>query len=71
MFIMNQMKFSLQKLFHFIMIICFIFLLPACKNDKNGKNYSGEVSNDTTSQAANDALFKKYNLDKIKLPAGI
>jgi glucose/arabinose dehydrogenase len=63
-FIMKPFKLS----FHLILIVC-IFLLPSCKNDKNAKNNLGEVSNDTTSQA-NDALFKKYNLDKIKLPEG-
>lgn len=67
---MKPVKFSSQKLFHSVMIVCFILLLPACKNDKNGKNNSGEVSNDTTSQQVNDALFKKYKLDKIKLPEG-
>lgn len=65
---MHILKPSLKISFHFFSIFCLLFLLQSCESG-NDKNISSNTFPDSA-QVNNDALFQKYNLDKIKLPAG-
>ena len=65
---MNKLYNSVKRFSCFFVIIIFSFSFNSCKNG-NEKHNLGLVSTDSA-QGNNDALFKKYNLDKIKLPAG-
>jgi glucose/arabinose dehydrogenase len=56
------------KVTFFILVFGFIFSFEGCKN-QNGKQENLQ-SKDSTANSENDALFKKYKLDQIKLPAG-
>jgi glucose/arabinose dehydrogenase len=67
---MNCQKFSKNKLFYFFTLSIFILLLHSCKSGKNNKSTSGNVLNGSVTQQGNEALFKKYKLDNIKLPPG-
>ena len=58
--------FSAKKLLVLVFAFLFFFLINACNN----KNTSDAKSGGTNVSQNTDSLFKKYNLDKIKLPAG-
>jgi len=67
---MVVLKFSMKKACYlFIFSVC-TFLLTSCKSGKNETATSENVSKDSISKQGNEALFKRYQLDKIKLPAG-
>lgn len=63
-----NLKNSLKTFTYFLLIIGVIVFFAACKN-QNG-TAENTVNNDTTGNQQNDALFKKYKLDQVKLPAG-
>ncbi|MEO8720610.1 MAG: PQQ-dependent sugar dehydrogenase [Ginsengibacter sp.] len=65
---MISLNISFPKIFFPLIFAYLLFLLSSCKNDKSG-NDQVNVLNDT-SQQVTDALFKKYKLDKIKMPEG-
>ena len=64
---MNLLKFSLKKSIHFFIVSLLFIVFYGCDNNKS-TNAKSEIS--LVDSNSNDALFKKYNLDKIKLPAG-
>ncbi|MEO7046943.1 MAG: hypothetical protein ABI091_16695, partial [Ferruginibacter sp.] len=55
---------SVKKITTAMVVFLFIVLFNACKSKSDIKKGETDVSQNT------DSLFKKYNLDKIKLPAG-
>lgn len=65
---MYPLKSILRKSIYFISVIFLLFSLYSCK-EGNEKRGSGNNLSDS-SGVDNDALSKKYNLDKIKLPPG-
>ena len=56
----------------FFTIFCSIVLFSACDNNKSNVDETTTNTTDSTKGGPinNDPLFKKYQLDKIKLPAG-
>lgn len=64
---MKRNQFSVNKIVHFILIICFFILLHSCKNESRDKNKISKAPADT---AKANELFKKYKLDQIQLPTG-
>ena len=57
---------SVAKKVVFALSIFFFLILAASCNNANNNSNTSTVAN--TSETTNNALFKKYNLDKIKLP---
>ncbi len=64
---MRSIRLSSKKIIHFLVVVILFSALYSCNNNKNEGNL--QPASDSSS-ANQDALFKKYNLDKIKLPAG-
>lgn len=63
---MNIFFISLKRLIVVSIVFIYIILVPACTSNSNKT-----VSRGGTNVSQNtDSLFKKYDLDKIKLPAG-
>ena len=57
-----------KKLMIVSIVLVIIFTMHACKNNSNT---NGNTKAETVTVSQNtDSLFKKYNLDKIKLPPG-
>jgi glucose/arabinose dehydrogenase len=67
---MKHVKFSTKKLFYLFIFSIFILLIHSCKSGKNDTTTAANVSNDSVTEQGNQALYKKYKLDNIKLPAG-
>jgi glucose/arabinose dehydrogenase len=64
---MGILKLSVKKTIHFLAFFLVATLLYHCNNNKSSQTGSVTAMLDSNSS---DALFKKYNLDKIKLPPG-
>jgi glucose/arabinose dehydrogenase len=64
---MGILKLSVKKTIHFLAFFLVATLLYHCNNNKSSQTGSVTATLDSNSS---DALFKKYNLDKIKLPPG-
>ncbi|HEY8660532.1 MAG TPA: PQQ-dependent sugar dehydrogenase [Hanamia sp.] len=64
---MGILKLSVKKTIHFLAFFLVGTLLYHCNNNKSSQTGSVTAMLDSNSS---DALFKKYNLDKIKLPPG-
>lgn len=58
-----------EKMFFFKVLLPLIFIFSIYSCD-NGESVKIGAAKDSTVQNRNDDLFKKYHLDKIKLPAG-
>ena len=71
---MNLLELYEKKTIYFFTIFIFCGIFYSCKNHETANTVSETPKADSNSIAgdssSNDALFKKYNLDKIKLPAG-
>ena len=63
------MKFNTGNQFIFFLLIFSLNLsFTSCKNQDVKKE--NPATNDAAANGDNDALFKKYKLDQVKLPAG-
>ena len=58
-------RLSSKKFFVIAAVLTYIFSMAACNNNSSTPEKGGSTVSQNT-----DSLFKKYNLDKIKLPAG-
>jgi len=68
---MNLLDVSVKKFQLFFTIFSMILLLHSCNNEKTKvEETSGNTTDSSSTSANNDPLYKKYHLDKIKLPEG-
>ncbi len=66
------MKITFSKagnLFNFLLATFFLCIICSCNSGNNETTVKTESSADTTARQTSD-LYKKYNLDKVTLPAG-